>query len=147
MAWCTLEQAVYCPSPLQTWNFTIPSACLYSDNNVDPFHLMLIVVCFLPRFISQKRAHTCMGSTNTIFEDYLMNGSAVSCSRWSTVFDSIVVFVLLSKARNWLFSPFGLSFVCQGYHGDTSKTFLCGDVSDAMKRLVKVYVCLISCKL
>ncbi|XP_062157667.1 methionine aminopeptidase 1B, chloroplastic isoform X1 [Alnus glutinosa] len=25
-----------------------------------------------------------------------------------------------------------------GYHGDTSKTFLCGDVSDAMKRLVKV---------
>lgn len=25
-----------------------------------------------------------------------------------------------------------------GYHGDTSKTFLCGDVSDSMKRLVKV---------
>ncbi|KAB1221124.1 Methionine aminopeptidase 1B, chloroplastic [Morella rubra] len=25
-----------------------------------------------------------------------------------------------------------------GYHGDTSKTFLCGDVSDAMKQLVKV---------
>ncbi|KAK9276085.1 hypothetical protein L1049_005616 [Liquidambar formosana] len=25
-----------------------------------------------------------------------------------------------------------------GYHGDTSKTFLCGNVSDAMKRLVKV---------
>ncbi|KAJ7954062.1 Methionine aminopeptidase [Quillaja saponaria] len=25
-----------------------------------------------------------------------------------------------------------------GYHGDTSKTFLCGDVTDAMKRLVKV---------
>ncbi|XP_022155203.1 methionine aminopeptidase 1B, chloroplastic-like isoform X2 [Momordica charantia] len=25
-----------------------------------------------------------------------------------------------------------------GYHGDTSKTFLCGDVSDEMKRLVKV---------
>ncbi|KAG2662900.1 hypothetical protein I3760_16G003300 [Carya illinoinensis] len=25
-----------------------------------------------------------------------------------------------------------------GYHGDTSKTFLCGDVSDAMKHLVKV---------
>ncbi|XP_052187262.1 methionine aminopeptidase 1B, chloroplastic isoform X2 [Diospyros lotus] len=26
----------------------------------------------------------------------------------------------------------------QGYHGDTSKTFLCGNVSDSMKRLVKV---------
>ncbi|EXB53998.1 Methionine aminopeptidase 1B [Morus notabilis] len=26
----------------------------------------------------------------------------------------------------------------QGYHGDTSKTFLCGDVSDSVKRLVKV---------
>ncbi|CAL5421525.1 unnamed protein product [Camellia sinensis] len=25
-----------------------------------------------------------------------------------------------------------------GYHGDTSKTFLCGNVSDSMKRLVKV---------
>ncbi|WCJ24582.1 methionine aminopeptidase 1B [Euphorbia peplus] len=25
-----------------------------------------------------------------------------------------------------------------GYHGDTSKTFLCGDVSDSLKRLVKV---------
>ncbi|XP_034214910.1 methionine aminopeptidase 1B, chloroplastic isoform X3 [Prunus dulcis] len=25
-----------------------------------------------------------------------------------------------------------------GYHGDTSKTFLCGDVSDAIKQLVKV---------
>uniref|UniRef100_A0A7N0ZWK7 Methionine aminopeptidase n=1 Tax=Kalanchoe fedtschenkoi TaxID=63787 RepID=A0A7N0ZWK7_KALFE len=25
-----------------------------------------------------------------------------------------------------------------GYHGDTSKTFLCGNVSDALKRLVKV---------
>lgn len=25
-----------------------------------------------------------------------------------------------------------------GYHGDTSKTFLCGDVHDALKRLVKV---------
>ncbi|XP_056164908.1 methionine aminopeptidase 1B, chloroplastic isoform X2 [Syzygium oleosum] len=26
----------------------------------------------------------------------------------------------------------------QGYHGDTSKTFLCGNVSDALKNLVKV---------
>ncbi|THF97861.1 hypothetical protein TEA_005720 [Camellia sinensis var. sinensis] len=26
----------------------------------------------------------------------------------------------------------------EGYHGDTSKTFLCGNVSDSMKRLVKV---------
>lgn len=29
-------------------------------------------------------------------------------------------------------------YLCQGYHGDTSKTFLCGNVNDAMKRLVKV---------
>uniref|UniRef100_A0A803KV61 Peptidase M24 domain-containing protein n=1 Tax=Chenopodium quinoa TaxID=63459 RepID=A0A803KV61_CHEQI len=28
--------------------------------------------------------------------------------------------------------------VSQGYHGDTSKTYLCGNVNDAMKRLVKV---------
>ena len=26
----------------------------------------------------------------------------------------------------------------QGYHGDTSKTFLCGEVDEANKRLVKV---------
>ncbi|KAL9265793.1 Methionine aminopeptidase 1B, chloroplastic-like protein [Drosera capensis] len=27
----------------------------------------------------------------------------------------------------------------EGYHGDTSKTFLCGDVNNRVKRLVKVY--------
>uniref|UniRef100_M0ZUH8 Malic enzyme n=1 Tax=Solanum tuberosum TaxID=4113 RepID=M0ZUH8_SOLTU len=29
-------------------------------------------------------------------------------------------------------------FLFQGYHGDTSKTFFCGDVSESIKRLVKV---------
>jgi hypothetical protein len=30
----------------------------------------------------------------------------------------------------------------QGYHGDTSKTFLCGDVDEASKQLVKVSISL-----
>ncbi|PRQ47251.1 putative methionyl aminopeptidase [Rosa chinensis] len=30
------------------------------------------------------------------------------------------------------------SFLVKGYHGDTSKTFLCGKVSDSVQRLVKV---------
>ena len=29
-------------------------------------------------------------------------------------------------------------FSCQGYHGDTSKTFLCGNVDDEAKKLVEV---------
>lgn len=31
-----------------------------------------------------------------------------------------------------------LPFCYQGYHGDTSKTFLCGNVIDPLKRLVRV---------
>lgn len=31
-------------------------------------------------------------------------------------------------------------FLSQGYHGDTSKTFFCGDVNESIKRLVKVYI-------
>ena len=31
-----------------------------------------------------------------------------------------------------------LQLFFQGYHGDTSKTFVCGNVSPAMKRLIKV---------
>ena len=30
------------------------------------------------------------------------------------------------------------SFFNQGYHGDTSKTFLCGDVDESLVQLVKV---------
>ena len=35
-------------------------------------------------------------------------------------------------------------FSCQGYHGDTSKTFLCGNVDDEAKKLVEV--CLMTSK-
>lgn len=30
----------------------------------------------------------------------------------------------------------------QGYHGDTSATFYCGDVDDEAKKLVQVPICL-----
>lgn len=33
----------------------------------------------------------------------------------------------------------------QGYHGDTSKTFFCGDVDEGFKRLVKVFFFLFHC--
>lgn len=53
----------------------------------------------------------------------------------------ILFLFFLLKAKSDLFPCMNVvSFFYgnQGYHGDTSKTFLCGNVSDGLKRLVKV---------
>lgn len=38
----------------------------------------------------------------------------------------------------WVLYVTSVLFVFQGYHGDTSKTFVCGNVDERTKRLVKV---------